>query len=141
MWARLGQLSSTARGLWLAACLVIAWVAVSPVAWLTAGFPGLAAAAGAAALCLGAAELALLVIEWVKGRQLGPFGPLVGMPIRMGLPLAAGVVVHLYMPVLAEAGWLCYLVIFYLLSLAVETILLVADTREVAIDRPLSRCR
>ena len=47
----------------------------------------------------------------------------VGMMIRMGIPLAAALAVYFVGGPLADAGFLYYLVVFYPVTLTVETFL------------------
>ena len=48
---------------------------------------------------------------------------LVGMLVRMGIPLGAALLVVFRGGPLADAGFLYYLVVFYLVTLTVETFL------------------
>ncbi len=96
---------------------------VAPLAiWLN-GSIGLAAASVAAGLCLLGA-LAALVVGWLLRDLPNPVhGMLAGMLPRMGIPLGAALVFHLQGGVLAESGLLVYLLVFYPVSLGVETFL------------------
>ena len=53
---------------------------------------------------------------------------LLGMSPRMGIPLAAFLVVHVKGGPLAENGFVYYILTFYLVTLAVETFLLVGNS-------------
>ena len=50
----------------------------------------------------------------------------VSIVFRTAFPLVIGAVVFLQSSLLAEAGWMYYLLVFYLVTLACETVLLVA---------------
>ncbi len=96
------------------------------VAWYLheqVGPQGLMAAAVAAAICLAAGVLALLVTD--LSRSLG--NPLAGLfgsiLIRTGLPLLAGVAIHSTGGALAEAGAFGAILVFYLVTLAAETLI------------------
>jgi hypothetical protein len=52
---------------------------------------------------------------------------LFGMLSRTLIPLVLGVLLHAKVPVLAEGGMIFYLLVFYLLTLALETALLLAQ--------------
>ena len=48
---------------------------------------------------------------------------LLGMAVNMGIPLAFGLAIHLHGGPLSEIGFLYYLLFFYLLTLAMKTVL------------------
>jgi hypothetical protein len=64
-------------------------------------------------------------------------GLLVGMALRMGIPLALVVVFHLVGGVLVQAGLLYYFLLFYPLTLTVETALSLPPT--TLLSRPRER--
>jgi hypothetical protein len=115
--------SVTARAMMLGAAVVVAFAATAPVAMRVGGVLALAAAAMAAVLCLVGAVAALVIVD----RFRTPSGVLValwvGMTIRTGIPFAVGVAIHLHGGPLAQAGLLCYLLVFYPIALAVGTVL------------------
>jgi hypothetical protein len=96
---------------------------VGPVAVLIGGSMGLTAAALAAATCLAGAVVALLASQVLVGPGLALASLLVGMTARMAIPLVCGLVIHLHGGPLADAGILYYLVMFYPVTLAAETLL------------------
>ena len=55
------------------------------------------------------------------------YGLALGMLARTMLPLVVGVVLTMKVAWLADAGMIFYLLVFYLASLAIETMLLVAQ--------------
>ena len=63
----------------------------------------------------------LLLSDRLRGPDLAALALLLGMFCRTGLPLMMAVVIHLRTKVLSEAGLPVYLLVFYLLCLAVET--------------------
>lgn len=97
--------------------------AVGPVAWFLSGSVGLAAAGLAAGVCLGGAAAALATSHVFRAPQHVLYGVLFGMAARMGLPLAAGLICWRQGGPLAEVGVLYYLLIFYPITLGVETVL------------------
>lgn len=123
-WAKLRtqgwQVQSAVLGLVVLA--VSAFVA--PVAGRLGGRAGLMAAMAAAALCFLGAVLALWVSHRVTGgsRQVG-LGFVAGMVPRMGVPILGGVFFQLFVEALAKEGFLYYLLLFYPITLAVETAL------------------
>jgi len=96
---------------------------VVPVAVHLSGSVASAAAALAGGLCLAGASAALVVAD----RLQGPAGTLavlwLGMVLRLGVPFAAGTIIHLHGGPLAQAGVLWYLLVFYPITLVVGTVL------------------
>ena len=89
-------------------------------AWL-GGISGCASAGVAAGLCLLGAEVALVVCHLLRGSKYEPYAMLAGMLPRMGIPLMLGLVLQIRGGILAENGLLIYLVVFYPVTLAVES--------------------
>ena len=81
----------------------------------------MAAAAAAGGVCLAGALAALLASHAVRRSPL--YAMLIAMILRMGIPLALALVVHVRGGVLADNGFFYCLVIFYPVTLAVETAL------------------
>ena len=106
----------------LAAALAV-YAMVAPVAGSLGGWVGLAAAAVAAGLCLLGAELALVACRLLDNPKYVLCAMLVGMLLRMGIPLASALAIQFQGGALAKAGLLVYLVVFYPVTLFVETAL------------------
>ncbi|MFP6614176.1 MAG: hypothetical protein VB835_17840 [Pirellulales bacterium] len=113
----------TARVGLLIAAVLFSYFLVAPVAWLISGRVGLLAAAVAAGLCVVAALVALLVNFFFHGPALALHSMVAGMMLRMGIPLAVGMVLHQKVELLATHGMLYYMVVFYFISLATEVVL------------------
>jgi hypothetical protein len=127
-WQRQGGIVVQAAVL-LAAALVVLAIA-GPLAAHFGGRQGLTAAAVAGALCWAGAAAGL-----VAGRLFVPniFAALLaGMFFRMGVPLGFAVATLLAGGWLAQAGLLYYLLVFYPVTLTVETALSIPRRR----DRP-----
>ncbi|MHC4400417.1 MAG: hypothetical protein ACYTG0_12140 [Planctomycetota bacterium] len=107
----------------LAGAVVVVYAVVAPVAVALGGVVSLAAAAVAAGLCLAGAELALVACRLFRGPQGALYGFLVGMFLRMGVPLVVALLLQFQAQALAEAGLLLYLVVFYPVTLGLETAL------------------
>jgi hypothetical protein len=107
----------------LGVVMLAAYAAAAPVAIHLGGFMALAAATLAGGLCLAGTAAALAIAD----RMRGPGGVLaalwLGMALRTGVPFVIGIAIHLHGGPLAQAGLLCYLLIFYPITLAVGTIL------------------
>ncbi len=104
--------------------MLLAAAIVLPLGWAISGKGmGILAGAAAAGVCLVAGWMALGLSEPLRRPQLMLALVMVGMMIRMGIPLAAALTVFFLGGPLADAGFLYYLVVFYLIALAVETVL------------------
>lgn len=112
------------RNLGLLALAVIATLAVAgPIAWARYGESGLWAATIAATVCGVSAGASLAVVARASRSGMGVHGALLGMLIRLGAPLATGVYFQQRGGELAEAGVFGLIVVFYLVTLFVETLL------------------
>ncbi len=116
----------TGRGLasGLAVLTVALGVTLLGVGWWSQaqqGRDGLQAAVVAAAICWLGSSLALILTAISRGPQAAVWTLLFGMLFRMGLPLAAGLMLQRAGGPLAEAGVFGKVLIFYLVALAVET--------------------
>ena len=121
--ADLRNRSIAARGTFLGLVVVGLYGLVAPVAGLCGGRVGLLAAAAAAVLCLAGSGLALVVSHALREPNHVLYGMLFGMAARMGIPLGFGLLCHVQSGALAEAGLLYYLLVFYPVTLGVETAL------------------
>ena len=121
--ANLRGRSLAARGAMLAAVVLALFALVGPVAWAISGTAGVLAAAAAAGLCLVGASAALVLSHWLRTPERVLYGVLAGMGARMGIPLAFGMAIHLHGGALAQSHFLLYLLVFYPVTLAVETFL------------------
>ena len=115
--------SLAARGGLLGLAVLVFYVAVAPVAFFIGSMSGLWAAAVAAMVCLVGAAVALAISHLLRSPEHALYGVLFGMAARMCIPLASGLLLHLCGGALAEAGVLYYLLVFYPLTLGVETML------------------
>jgi len=128
------SLGAAPRTAILMAAVLFAYLFCAPVAWKVGGLSGLCASGLAAATCLAGAVGALLI----SLRLGGAFGGLPslagGMMFRLGLPLLSGLVA------VCRGGpsdrvFLCWLIAFYLVALAVETLLTLPElSKELTID-------
>ena len=109
-----------AQLLLLAAVVLAVYALVAPVA---GGVAGLAAAATAGALCWLGAAAALVVSRAFRDPKRVLYGVLYGMLLRMGVPLFAALALQLSVAALADAYLLVYFLVFYPVTLFVETML------------------
>ena len=112
-----------AQLLLLAAVVLAVYALVAPVAGRVTGVAGLAASATAAALCWLGAAAALVVSRAFRDPERVLYGVLCGMLLRMGIPLFSALALQLSVAALAEAYLLIYFLVFYPITLLVETIL------------------
>jgi hypothetical protein len=96
---------------------------IVPVGILARGADGASAVVAAAMLCLLGTEMALILSHSFRIPQQVLWGVLLGMSARMGPPILAGIAVQTLCEPLARGGFLYYLLFFYLVTLAVETVL------------------
>jgi hypothetical protein len=108
--------------------VAVAVAVVAPVALYLSGGIGLASAAIAASLCLAGAVVALVAARLFHGSSGALAGMLLGMAARMVIPLGGGFACHVQGGPLAEAGLLYYLLVFYPITLALETWLSLPET-------------
>jgi len=115
--------SSAAQVAVLGIAPLLLLILIGPVIACWGGTIALAAAALAAILCWAGAAISLVVgIQLRRPDQLLA-ALFVGMIARMGIPLGFGLTIHLLGGPLAQAGTLYYVLIFYPVTLLVETAL------------------
>ena len=105
----------------LSAVLAVSYLVLAPFAYRLQGGSGLSAAAVAAVVCLVSAIGGMLLSQCLGGPNHAIAGVLSGMMLRMGLPLAVCMIVYLQSGALAEAGFVFYVLAFYLVTLAIDT--------------------
>jgi hypothetical protein len=109
---------------------VLVGAMVAPVAGLLHGWHGVLAAAIAGLVCLAGATTALLVSELLRGSQYAVLSLLLGMAARLSAPLVLALVCRLQGGVLDERSILVCLLIFYPVTLAVETALALPSSQD-----------
>lgn len=118
-----GPLSLTASLLWLSLVLAGTFLLVGGYTYSQQDAEGLRATTVAWLVCWGAGSLALMVVRLMRTPERAISGMLLANLIRMGLPLATGVVLQYQGGPLAEAGVFGRIVIFYLVMLVTEAYL------------------
>jgi len=126
IWNSIGRLGFASRSAMLASSSFLIWVVSAAIGYKFSGDSGLIAATLAGVVCLVASELALIVLQLLRDPKLVLHGVVIGMMIRMGLPLLVGGFLQLNNQGLANAGLLYYVLVFYLATLLVETALVVS---------------
>jgi hypothetical protein len=120
---RLQNLGLATRAVLLASAVFAAFAAVGPFAAHLGGPTALWAAAVGGFLCLAGATCALVAGHFLRSPHFAFQALLVGMALRVSIPLGIGAALYLRGGPLAEAGLLYYLVVFYVVTLTVETAL------------------
>ena len=130
-FSNLRNRSLATRAAVLAVVMVLFYALVAPMALCVGGPSALPASAAAGGICLLGAAIALAVGHVQRSPQAVLYGMLLGMAARMVIPLVCGLIIHLQGGPLTEAGFLYYLLVFYPVTLAVETALSLPQ-----VDRP-----
>ena len=107
----------------LTAIVLVALLLVGGVVGSTRGMNGVLAALTAAAICWLGSTVALLLAGYTSRSNQAVQGHLLGMFFRLGLPLAAGMILQKARGSLADAGVFGLIVVFYLVTLVAETLL------------------
>jgi hypothetical protein len=138
IWDRLARLRLPAQAGFLGGIVVVVAMPLAAAAYAISGFPGVYATLAAGCVCLLGGEVAL-GLSGLLDQRLGVLqAVLIGMLARMAFPLLLGIVVHLLAPSLTKAGLFFYFLVFYLVILAVETILAMAHlSRESTSNKAL----
>lgn len=122
----MGKCSPAAQAIGLPILFAAFLLVAAPFAWLLYGAAGLVSAAFAAAVCLIASWLALLVTAFFAPPEHAASHVLVGMMLRMALPLAVCLVAAQRREWLIDAGFPGFLIAAFTLGLLAETLLSVS---------------
>jgi hypothetical protein len=123
---QLARLGLFAQAGVVAGVVLAAWLLVAAVAFAISGSAGMIAAAVGGLVCLVGAEIALALAALFRGPAAAMYSLAVAMLARTIVSMVFGVALHLAVPMLAAAGMIFYLLIFYVVALATETVLMVA---------------
>jgi hypothetical protein len=99
------------------------FAATTPFLCLFGNKWSLVAAGTAAGLCTAGAVSGLWIHHVFRDPKMALAALLLGIGANMGIPLGCGAAIHLAGGPLSEAGFLYYLLFFYLLTLAMKTLL------------------
>ncbi len=113
----------------LIASLVLVSLLVGPLSFYFDGVNGLVASGAGMTICLVCGLLALVVAEQFRKPEHVLQQVLITMGLRMGIPLGLCMVVYIQRGPLAEAGMVYYLLVFYLVTLLVETMMATGGQR------------
>jgi hypothetical protein len=129
---RLQGLGLIARVCVLGGALLMMTAILLPVAWLSRGEPGVLACLFAGAICLVPAVVSLGLTEILHGAQGALTALLLGMLLRMGVPLAACFVAFAMGGPLVEGGLAYYLLALYPVMLVVERAMCIGHSTTAA---------
>ncbi|HTQ38174.1 MAG TPA: hypothetical protein VMJ32_04050 [Pirellulales bacterium] len=122
---RIAELSLAHRLALSALVLAAICLATLPLALTLSGADGLWADGSAAAVVWGASAAGMAIGELLHDSNAAFTKLLIGMIIRMIVPLSACLVALLSKSRLADAGFVFYILVFYLAELPVDTLLAV----------------
>jgi hypothetical protein len=131
----LAGLGLVAQSALIAGALVVAYLLVAPLAVSLSGTFGLKTALLAAVACYVGAQFSLLISALIRGGATIMHRLVLGMTARAMFPMVLGAGLHLRDPELASAGLISYVLVFYMVTLAVDTALLVAQVPQPLVPR------
>ena len=123
MWQTLRKQGIFIRVVALLIFEILLFAVITPFLWFFGSAWSLVAAGVAAGLCTAGAVLGLWIHHVFADPKLALTALLLGMLVNMGVPMAFGLAIHLHGGPLSESGFLYYLLFFYLLTLAMKTVL------------------
>jgi hypothetical protein len=103
------------------------WLLIAAPAWWLAGANGVEGAAWSALLCTLPGCVTLAAVDRLDDRKRPVFGMLLGTGLRLGMAAPGGFAVAWFRPELRAREFFLWLVLFYLITLAVETRLLLTE--------------
>lgn len=128
--ARLKSLGPVAQSAFIALALLVVWLAVAPLAYGVSGMPGLQVSLLAALICWLGAQFSLLISLLIRGDEVIFQRLVLGMTARAMVPLVLGTGLQLKNAQLASAGLIFYVLVFYMVTLAADTALLLSHTKQ-----------
>jgi hypothetical protein len=123
MWQTLRKQGIFVRSLVLVIFEITLFAVITPFLWIFGSQWSFVAAAIAAGLCTAGALLAFWIYHFLSDPESALTALLLGMALNMGIPLLFGLGIHLNGGPLSESGFIYYLLFFYLLTLAMKTML------------------
>ncbi|MGA2059875.1 MAG: hypothetical protein ABSG67_05295 [Thermoguttaceae bacterium] len=130
MWQTLRRQGIFIRTLAVVIFDILLLAVITPFILVFGSAWSLVAAGVAAGLCTAGAVLGLWIHHVFADPKMALTALLLSMAVNMGVPLAFGVAIHLYGGPLSESGFLYYLLFFYLLTLAMKTVLILPLPRQ-----------
>jgi len=109
-----------AQAMWLFGSVAALYVLLAPLAYALHGTEALVAAAVAAGICVFGSFGALVAMQVLKGPAMLIGGVVLGMFLRMAVPLVFCWIVYLQPSLLTRAGMVFYVLAFYMVTLTVD---------------------
>ncbi len=134
----MARLGLPAQSLFVVAALGGVYGLLAPLAYGVSGTQGLLAALVAAVVCWVGALFSLLISAMVRGSVTVMHRMLFGMTARAMAPLVLGTGLHMNDAALASAGLIFYVIVFYMVTLAADTALLLAQVPQPLIPRKIA---
>jgi hypothetical protein len=138
MWQSLRKQTIFVRSMALVIFEIFFFAAITPFLWYFGPACSFAAAGAAAVVCSAGALLAIWIPYVLCDPKYALTALLLNMAVNMGLPLAFAVAVQILGGPLSQAGFLYYLLFFYLLTLVVKTMLSLPLPQQRAADNQAS---
>jgi hypothetical protein len=138
MWHSLRKQTIFVRSISLMIFEICLFAVITPFLWYFGPAWSFVAAGAAVGVCSAGALLAIWINYFLCDPKYALTALLLGMAVNMGVPLAFAVAVQLLGGPLSQAGFLYYLVFFYLLTLGVKTILCLPLPQQRAADNHAS---
>ncbi len=135
---KLAGLGLVAQSAVIGCALLVVWLLLAPLAIGVSGTFGLQAALLAALCCWLGAQFSLLIAALIRGGASLLQRILLGLVARAMFPLVVGTALHIRNPELATAGLIFYVLVFYMVTLAVDTALLIAQVPQPLAAKPQS---
>jgi len=118
---RIGSWKFPTRAAFLSALYAVYLLVISPIAWLLDGVAGLTALGFATFVCFVAGLLALVATPGMVPADRPAVHAVLGMGLRMSLPLVVCLMVTQREPGMVDAGFAWYLVGAFMIGLLIET--------------------
>jgi hypothetical protein len=132
MWNYLRKQGIFARSAALLIFEIAIFAGITPFLWMYGPARSIVAAGAAAGVCTGGALLAIWIDHFFSDQKFALSTLLIGMSINMGIPLALALAVQFQDGPMRQAGFIYYLLFFYLLTLSARTILSLHLPRQAA---------
>jgi hypothetical protein len=120
---------------WLLVAVLLAYAVIGAIAGQQHGAAGWTAAAVAAGICWLAQTLSMIATSLTRGPLRGLYSLVYGLAFGFAGPFAAGLILSRRVPQLADAGVFGLIVAFYLVTLAVGTLLTVRLIAQAATSK------
>jgi hypothetical protein len=137
---RIGEMGLVAQAASMTLVIASLCLVSLPIAISVSGADGIVAAFLAAAIVSVASAAGIAIGGFCCGKHEAIMKLLLGMVVRMLVPLVACVLMLMLSPRMTDAGFALYVLVFYLLALPIETAMAVVKVAAVR-TRPIEATR